>query len=249
MVISPEQTSSYLEYLPAIFSEDPFLGRFLLAFEQVLTGLEGAQGNPKQGLEAKIAQIAQLFAPNEIFQFFISDENGTIDNLDPETLETLQEFIHWLAGWTALGLRADWGLEQQQQFLARIVPLYRRRGTKKNLEEFLAIYTGLVPTIEEPQNSPFQIGVNSTIGVDTQLGGDIPHYFKVTARMASRDVKTLQRQRLIIQSLIDLQKPAHTYYDLTITSPGMRIGLDPVSNQPLCIVGVNTLLGTPETTT
>ena len=51
MAIDEKTVSSYLRYLPAIFSEDleaqalnapPFLGRFLLAFEQILTGLDGA---------------------------------------------------------------------------------------------------------------------------------------------------------------------------------------------------------------
>lgn len=36
-----EQTKSrYLDYLPAIYQEDPFLGQFLLPFEEVLTGFE-----------------------------------------------------------------------------------------------------------------------------------------------------------------------------------------------------------------
>jgi phage tail-like protein len=35
-----EQVSSYLDYLPAIFQQDAFLGRFLLAFEEILGGPE-----------------------------------------------------------------------------------------------------------------------------------------------------------------------------------------------------------------
>lgn len=35
-----DKQSRYLEYLPAIFSEDPFLGEFLLPFEHVLTEFE-----------------------------------------------------------------------------------------------------------------------------------------------------------------------------------------------------------------
>ena len=53
----------------------------------------------------------------------------------------------WLAGWVALGLRADWTEAQKRDFLANIVPLYRRRGTKENLAELLRIYTGLSPVI------------------------------------------------------------------------------------------------------
>ena len=128
MPIDPQAVSSYLQNLPAIFSEDPFLGRFLLAFEQVLTGLPDLAGRepvPSLGLEEIIATIATLFDPKE----------------------TRQEFLPWLASWVALGLRADWTPAQKRDFLANIVPLYRRRGTKDNLAELLRIFTGLSPVI------------------------------------------------------------------------------------------------------
>ena len=128
MPIDPKAASSYLQNLPAIFGEeDCFLGRFLLAFEQVLTGLpgleEGHDPPPLRGLEEIIATMATLFDPKE----------------------TRKEFLPWLASWVALGLRADWSPTQQRDFLANIVPLYRRRGTKENLAELLRIYTGLNP--------------------------------------------------------------------------------------------------------
>lgn len=207
-------TSSYLQYLPAIFSEDPFLGRFLLAFEHVLTGLDGDGVEPRQGLEETIADIAKLFDPQE----------------------TREDFLQWLAGWVALDLRADWTPDQQREFLARIVPLYRRRGTKANLAELLRIYTGLTPTITEGADTAFQIGVHSTIGVDTQIGGSTPHYFHVTVTMPNPDPATLQRQSKIVTALIELQKPAHTTYGLTILYNTMQIGVRST-------IGVDTLLG------
>ncbi len=214
MAIGTTQGSSYLAYLPAIFSEDPLLGRFLLAFEQVLTGIEGSSGEPRQGLEQIIATIPQLFDP----------------------LATPREFLDWLAGWVALGLRADWREEQQREFLANIVPLYRRRGTKQNLIELLKIYTGLDPEISEGGNTVFQIGDHSTIGVDTQLNGTAPHWFRVTVTIPNPDPATLQRQNQIIRALIDLEKPAHTAYDYQPVHTTMQIG---VHSQ----IGVDTLLG------
>src|SRR5713101_7373126 len=172
MPIDPKAMSSYLQDLPAIFSEDPFLGRFLLAFEQVLTGLPGLAGRepePPRGLEEIIATIATLFDPKE----------------------TRKEFIPWLAGWVALGLRADWTEAQQRDFLANIVPLYRRRGTKENLAELLRIYTGLSPVITGATETDFQIGVRSTIGINTQIGGSVPHFFHVTVTLPNPDQATL----------------------------------------------------------
>ena len=219
MAIDPSKSSNYLQYLPAIFSEDLFLGRFLLAFEQVLTGLQGDETQPRQGLEEIIADIPKLF----------------------DSEETPEEFLKWLAAWVALSLRADWRPDQQRQFLARVVPLYRRRGTKKNLAELLRIYTGLDPVIAEAEGTVFQIGVHSTIGLDTQLGGSAPHYFRVTVTMGNPDPGTLQRQHQIVTALIDLEKPAHTAYDLNLIHTTMQIGVSST-------IGVNTLLGSlPET--
>jgi phage tail-like protein len=217
MAIDPNTASSYLQDLPAIFSEDAFLGRFLLAFEQVLTGLPGLAGRepvPPLGLEEIIATMATLFDPKE----------------------TRAEFLPWLASWVALGLRADWTQAQKRDFLANIVPLYRRRGTKENLAELLRIYTGLSPVITGPGESDFQIGVHSTIGLDTQIGGSLPHFFHVSVTMPNPDPPTLQRQRQIATALIELQKPAHTAYELDISFNTMQIGVRST-------IGVDTLLG------
>ena len=213
-----KRPSSYLQNLPAIFSEDPFLGRFLLAFEQVLTGLPGlADRNPEPplGLEEIIAAIAMLFDPK-----------ASWDNILPEQ-ERRKEFLQWLAGWVALGLRADWTEAQKQDFLANIVPLYRRRGTKENLAELLRIYTGLSPVITDAAETDFQIGVHSTIGVDTQIGGSVPHLFHVSVTMPNPGLTTseLQRQHKIARALIELQKPAHTEYTLKILHDTMQIGV------------------------
>ena len=222
MPINPNAASSYLQNLPAIFSEDPFLGRFLLAFEQVLTGLPGVAGRepePPLGLEEIIAAISTLFDPKE----------------------TREDFLPWLAGWVALGLRADWTEGQKRDFLANIVPLYSRRGTKENLAELLRIYTGLSPVITGVEETDFQIGVNSTIGEDTQIGGRAPHFFHVSVTMPNPDPATLQRQRQIATALIELQKPAHTDYELDIVFDTMQIGARST-------IGVDTLLGSLPTT-
>ena len=64
-------SSNYLQYLPAIFSEDPFLARFLLAFEKILTGLQGSENEPERGLEQIIADIPTLFDPDETPEEFL----------------------------------------------------------------------------------------------------------------------------------------------------------------------------------
>ncbi|WP_432194822.1 phage tail protein [Streptomyces sp. bgisy027] len=108
--------SSYLDHLPAPFRQDPFTGRFLLAFEAVLTGRDDAGG--VTGLEQLIASSA--------------------DHIDP--MATGEEFLPWLAGWVGLSLRADWDTETKRGFIREIVPLYRERGTLAGLRRMLEIY-------------------------------------------------------------------------------------------------------------
>ena len=209
--------SGYLQYLPAIFSEAPFLGRFLLAFEQVLTGRPGASGpgHPVTGLEETIAGLATLFDPRE----------------------TREEFLPWLAGWVALSLRADWTTEQKRNFLADIVPLYRSRGTKENLVKLLRIYTSGAPTIDEGEIETIRIGTRSRIGVDTFIGEPPAHFFRVKIMLrgtVSRAVR--DRQLQIARALIDLQKPAHSSYSIQISSNTMKIGARST-------IGKNTLIG------
>jgi phage tail-like protein len=179
--MTPDQTpSSYLKSLPAIFGEDPFLGRFLLPFEQILTGLSD---KTDPGLEEVIALIPALFDPKRLHLVFGGETE-------------LEEFLNWLAGWVALGLRADWTLEQKKNFLADIVPLYRSRGTKENLSKLLKIYTTVTPEITELE----------------------AHSFHVRLSLSTQDAQEVVRQQMIARALIDLQKPAHTKYELETES-------------------------------
>jgi phage tail-like protein len=200
---SDTKPSGYLQYLPSIFSEHPFLGRFLLAFEQVLSGSTEAKGEPQEGLEEIITGIATLFDPKE----------------------TREEFLPWLAGWVALSLRADWNIEQQKNFMADVVPLYRSRGTKANLIKLLGIYTIGTPTIDEGDIATMQIGLRSTIGKDTRIGEPPAHFFRVKVNLGKiTDDKERERQQQIARALIDLQKPAYTTYELIIASDTIKIG-------------------------
>jgi phage tail-like protein len=171
--------------LPAIYREDPFLARYLWAFEQALLDVE-----------QRIDGLAKYFDPTE----------------------TPTEFLPWLSSWVAFTMRADLGESQQRRFLARIAPLYRRRGTLQNLQELLTIFTrGGVPTITEDPAKP--------------------HFFHVTMRLALDTPEAQLRQSAIAHALIDLEKPAHTYYELQLLFPTMQIGVTST-------IGVDTLLGT-----
>ena len=120
------EQSSYLDYLPAVFRQDPFAGQFLLAFETVLSGTSARPDTP--GLEVTIGRIADYF--------------------DPWT--TPADFLPWLAGWVSLTLRADWDETTKRSFIAGIVPLYRLRGTREGLRLMLFLYTQLPVEVFDP---------------------------------------------------------------------------------------------------
>lgn len=214
-----------LAYLPAIYQEDPFLGQFLAAFQKVLLGGDPATPLPPlededvkfpdKGLEESIANLASFFDP----------------------LQTPPEFLPWLAGWTAFSLRTSLDEATQRAFIAEIIPRYRYRGTKQNLQRLLEIFVKGTPTVREDQAAELQIGEHSTIGVDMYIGGGPPHSFQVTIALPQAAPAVIQRQTEIAHALIELEKPAHTVYRLTLEFPTMQIGVHST-------VGVDTILGT-----
>jgi phage tail-like protein len=124
-----QPASTYLSYLPAIFQEDPFVGRFLLAFEAILTG---SGDGDRPSLEVTIGSLADYF--------------------DPRT--TPEGFLPWLAGWVALSLRADWDVDTKRAFIQEVVREYRRRGTKDGLQRMLEIYTREAVTVYDSFEQP-----------------------------------------------------------------------------------------------
>src|SRR5262249_40193319 len=137
--MATDRVSSYLTHLPALFQEDPFVGRFLLAFERILSGLKppdsdeprlatgGETSEQPLGLEEIVDKISTYFVPGP--------------QLAPAE-RAPAGFLPWLASWVALSVREDWEEEEKRRFISRIVSLYRHRGTKYGLEQILETYTG-----------------------------------------------------------------------------------------------------------
>ncbi|PJF40824.1 MAG: phage tail protein I [Chloroflexi bacterium] len=200
--------STYLEYLPAIFQQSieeegaAFVGRFLLAFERILTGFDVAtEDGIEPGIERKLDHIHTYF--------------------DPAT--TPSDFLPWLAGWVAFTLREDWSEDEKRRLISRIVPLYRKRGTKAGLKELLEIYAETEVQINEFRD-PMQVASHSTIGEDTILGAAPAHHFQVIMTLVNPDYVDFTRKEQIARAIIDREKPAHTTYDLIVDIPTMQIG-------------------------
>jgi hypothetical protein len=81
----PESVSTYRQYLPTILQNDVLIGKFLLAFENILSGLEETPSQ-EQIITANTQNVTGL---EEI-----------VDNIhlyfNPQ--QTPEEFLPWLAG-------------------------------------------------------------------------------------------------------------------------------------------------------
>src|SRR5262245_36514538 len=119
------EQSSYLDYLPAVFQEDApadetlGLGRFLLAFEHILTGVGDIDA---PGLEelldgATEPETGRRLAGVE--RYFDTGVRGPNVLAEPERVPDEGGFLDWLAEWVALVPRGDVGEEIKRQLVAR----------------------------------------------------------------------------------------------------------------------------------
>lgn len=192
-----KQGNNYLRFLPAVFhegskgGESPLLERYFRIFETIISGIEDDELEGKKGIAETLNIISDIF--HSRFSFLFDDiEKSFLPPLkdneksnfksyfrqDEDIDEFLDEFLRWLASWMALVLKDDWELEKKREVIAKIIPIYRMRGTKRGLEEYLRIYVGKrVNIIGEAQQ--FQVGTTSYIGKKARVGGFPPYFFIV----------------------------------------------------------------------
>ena len=149
-----------------------------------------------------------------IFEDILTPIEGIVDNLafyfDPGT--TPQAFLPWLAFWVGLVLDERWPEARRRQLIKSVVELYRWRGTKQGLSEYLRIYTGVVPQVLE-HTPVIQLGTNTNSGTIETRGTEYEaHCFTVILEVP--DVSTIDAD--IVRSIIESEKPAHTTYILQI---------------------------------
>lgn len=209
--------SLLLNYLPAMYVErdfgeearahEDFLGSFLLAFEEILLGRshgkEPEETVSHHGLEEIIARIHTLFDPQY----------------------TPDEFLPWLAGWAALSFPPGLANSRKRRLIAQIIPLYEIRGTKKYLQRLLALCLGGTPQVDDEGLPAMQVGVHSTLGADTYVGGGAPHFFRVVLPLPHKESLHLEEELGLAHDVIQRAKPAHTAYELEIVFPRMQIGV------------------------
>jgi phage tail-like protein len=233
---SSSTKSNFLSYLPAFFYDQQLqssddneridINSILLIFEEILGEIEETTNN-----------LPTFFYP-------LSQEQRT-------EIPFSTDLTEWLAGWAAISLREDWTPAKKQNLLKNVIPLYRSKGTKDNLIELLKIYAEYATDIKviEPEDKPFRILKKGDpngicLGKGNRIGGAPRFYFEVEITLPRHDSaelvegEFLNRQRAAVKAVIDLNKPAHTHYKLTINSETIKIG-----ECSRCTIGKNMLIG------
>ena len=155
----PAHRSTYMDYLPGVYQEDDFLGRYLLIFEHVLSPI-----------------------------------SRTVDNIpyvfDADMVP--RELLPWLGSWLGLLMDDRWPEERRRELVRSAAELFRWRGTRRGMREFIRLFTGYEVEIVEPTLS--QVGARRDLG----------HRF-IVRLVVGRDE---QVDLALLRRVIDAQKPA-----------------------------------------
>jgi phage tail-like protein len=194
-----------LRYLPAIYSNDELMGRFLMLFESFWTPID-----------RQIDSLPHYF----------------------DAQMTPSEFLPWLASWVDLVLDEQWPEAKRRHLLQSAMRLFRKRGTRQGLVDYVEIYTDQRPEIVEHRAQNFHLGPTGQLGQSIALGTDnVPHTFTVNLKLpplsamqpTGEDLPEEERERHRqetarreafrrhkIETIIEAQKPAHTRYNLHV---------------------------------
>jgi len=152
-----------------------------------------------------------------IFEDIFRSIEVMIDNIhwyfDPDS--TPEEFVPWLSSWLGLVLDERWPEYKRRQLAGAVGDLYKWRGTRKGLSEYLRIYTGVTPKIiEHARAEGMRLGGESKLGTPMQIGGKGAEFsFTVEIKLPHKNDIDIE----VIKNIIESEKPAHTAYFLRMT--------------------------------
>lgn len=188
---------SYIKWLPAIYQRSDATGRnYVRDLLWVIQHLFGS-------IETMLDSIHLYF----------------------DSYETPEQFLPWLAAWSAMLLEPDWPVGKKRRLIKKAMELYRLRGTVRGLKLFISLFTGFEPHLAEnewPFNG-FRIGTSSTVGIDTVIlpPVDKAHSFVVVMPHKFKDITSQSIIRL--HEIIEMEKPSHSTYMLKFEDPRLAV--------------------------
>jgi len=219
---------SYLQYLPAVFQDDPqsrlFLDRFLSIFQTTFDALDN-----------KLDNLWQIFDP----------------------LMTPDAFLPWLAAWLAFPLDPALSTATQRQLLKNAFGSYTTRGTLAGLQKMIQDWTNVqnVRILEHFRLRnwtflPLSSGLNQgnrlwsnnfyarlQVGVSSQIGsfrltnspepGAEPYDWGANqfSILFPANPYTVSDTSAKVQKILDREKPGYTQSFLCPIYPRLRVGV------------------------
>jgi len=139
-----------------------------------------------------------------IFEHVLSPVERTVGNIshyfDPHL--TPPDMVPWLASWIGVVIDERVPDERRRKLIEAAPDLYRWRGTRRGLREYLRLYTGIEPEITQP--SLGEIASNRALA------------FRFTVRIRVPQGETVSRA--LIETIVEAEKPAFAACTLEITS-------------------------------
>ncbi|MEK3881860.1 phage tail protein [Paenibacillus sp. PL2-23] len=221
--IGTERHSPFAEKLRLYFPRETYLDYLPAVFKE--------DEESRDFLERYLAMFGTLFSELET-------EIGDLSRfIDPHRAEG--EHLRWLATWLGLSADDSWTDGQIRAFIDAAHELYTYRGTKRGLHRTIETYTGMEPLIVEQFQTKDMRDNAELRTLMEQLYGDNPYSFTVLLRP---EQATTEKQRVVIEELLEEQKPAYTEARLVQLQPWMYLDLH-------TYLGINTVLTEPSVLT
>lgn len=197
---------------------------------------------PRQTWMRFLPEIYQGSDENGFLERYLSIFQTLYDDLDerirdiPSYLDTCStdgETLRWLAGWLGLENLSPWNEDQLRYLICHAGKLYRKRGTRDGICEFIKLYTGEEPFIAEQHFIEKYSDNEPLYALLRNLYGNDPWVFTVLIRASclptGKEFSDLVR-------IIEEVKPA--WMDFKIITLRPYILLDSYT-----YLGVNSVLG------
>lgn len=197
---------------------------------------------PRQSWISYLPEIYQSEDKNMFFERYLAVFQTMYEELNekirhvPYLLDvdnTDQEFLAWLANWLDIAESYVWSKEQLRNLLKNAVRLYKIRGTREVVKEFVKLYTnGAEPYIVENFEVRKYVDKKNEALLD-KLYGNNPYQFHVVVK--EENVPTTREYQTLIK-IIEEVKPAYMDVELIVLKP--YIFLDQHT-----YIGMNSVLG------
>jgi phage tail-like protein len=135
-------------------------------------------------------------------------------------------FLPWLASWVGITWDENLPESRQRALLGLSLDMYKTRGTRQGLEQFLRLYTGGEVKIVEHRAKNLALGRSTRMGLTQALGRqNLPNTFTVIVTITRHKLAELfgagqyqveERFQRRLEMLIESQKPAHTAFQLIL---------------------------------